>query len=438
MPRKSNRLTAASRLAARQAIVQDEERRDAVAALLSTPLITAEGERAAHFRLVRLHADWLKEWFLRWPGWTLIVGPDIARLRKHVFPRRDITRALIDRGSGSERTRFTRRRYALLCLTLATLETEQRQTTIQQVASKTEVIARTNPDLQGAGFEFDTKQIAHRRELVAVMRFLQRQHVLLRTDGDDNGFIKGGDCLYRIQRSALTTVLCSVRGASTIDSKTMAHEELDAWINGLNETETPESPQAQNRELQHRLVRRLLDDPVMYLDELTPREYEYFNSQGERLTRELAKTTGMFVERRAEGVALLDSTGDWTDLGLPETGTRGHATLLLAEWFGAQLRNNSEVECRVTREATREVVGTLASKHKSRWRKHADTPEGIRQILSDALDMLQSLSLIEVRGNDIIPRPAVARYRLGEVRVATAKETSGLLWSEDGEAETTA
>jgi len=407
---QKNRLTAASRLAAGHAESEREERRDAIAALLATPLLTTEGSSANSFRLVRIHASWLKDWFLRWPGWSLIVAADVARLRKHSSAPRDASRGLIDKSTSTERNHFTRRKYAMLCLVLATLENEQRQTTIQQVAGKTTVSVRINPLLQDAGFEFDAKVLVHRRELVAVMRFLQQQNVLIRADGDDSGYVKGsGDCLYRIDRAALSTILCSVRAASTISG--CSHDE---FVTQLNEQETPESTEAQNRQLQHVLVRRLLDDPVLYYDELTTREYEYFNSQGERLIRELVKTTGMIVERRAEGVALLDPNGDWTDLGLPETGTRGHATLLLAEWFGDRLRENREIECRVPLESVHAYVNELSTANKNRWRKNADTPDGVRQILKDSLNILTSLSLIEVEGDQVIPRPAVARYRLDE------------------------
>lgn len=409
----NSRLTAANRLAARHEEVQREERREAIAALLANPLLAADSNYDAQFRLVRFHADWLKEWFLRWPGWNLIVTADIARLRKVTSSSSGSMRGLVDAGS-STRNYFTRRRYALLCLVLATLESEQRQTTLQQVARKTELAVRIDPALQEFEFDFDPKTLAHRRELVAVMRMLQRQNVLTRADGDDAGYVSGeGDCLYRMQRSALSTILCSERGASTIPLDSAAATE--DFIGQLNEVEIPESPDAQNRQLQHRIVRRLLDDPVMYYDELTTPEYEYFNSQAERLARELARTTGMIVERRADGVALLDPTGDWTDIGLPETGTRGHATLLLAEWLGDQLRNCDQVECRILRIAAHQFIGELAVEHKSRWRKNADSPEGIQQILRDSLEILASLSLIEISGTHIVPRPAIARYRLGEL-----------------------
>ncbi len=402
-----SRLTAASRLAARQREVELEERREALRLLITCPLIPAEGETSTDFRLVRRNAEWLKRWLTRWPGWTLVVASDVARLRKHPSPRSDATRGLEEK-SGADRTLITRRGYALLCLVLATLENEHRQTTIQQVARKTELAVRVDQDLADVGFQYDTKSLSHRRELVSVMRRLERWHVLVRIDRDDADFVQSdGDCLYRIDRAALSTVLCSVRGASTVEAA-----DVPSLIQQLNEVETPESPDAQNRELQHWLVRRLLDDPVMYFDELTARERDYFQSQGERLLRELTHATGMVAERRAEGVALLDPAGGWTDVGLPELGTRGHATLLLAEWLANELRDSEQSDCHISIDRVESRLSELASRHKKHWRKGADTEEGVRRLTRDSLEILRSLGLIDLQAGQVIPRPAIGRYRV--------------------------
>lgn len=133
--------------------------------------------------------------------------------------------------------------------------------------------------------------------------------------------------------------------------------------------------------------------------------------------------TGMEVERRAEGIALLTPVAAWTDLGLPESGTRGHATLLLAEWFGSRLRDCTEIECRIHHDEVFRYVQELAGELQSRWRKNAGTKEGIRQIYREAVDILQSLSLIDVRSDCVIPRPAVARYRLVELERTTGHDS---------------
>ncbi|MCB9920925.1 MAG: TIGR02678 family protein [Planctomycetaceae bacterium] len=408
--RAERRRTAASRLAASHSAADLAERREALRALLMCPVLPSSGPTAESFRLVRRHALWLSEWLQRWPGWTLVMQSDLARLRKTPSLRPDTTRGVIDKGKGNERTQFSRRRYVVLCLALATLETEQRQTTLRQVAERTELFVRSDAEFQSLDFGFDLKLLEHRRDLVAVMRLLQRWNVLVRADGDDTQFVHGGgDCLYRIDRPTLAGILGSVRGASTIDLFS-----LQDRITALNETELPESSDAQNRALQHSLVRRLLDDPVMYFDELTPREYEYWNGQAERLLNELHKITGLEIERRAEGVALLDLDGRWSDVGLPEAGTRGHATLLLAEWLANQLRDSTVVELVVPYEAVIDQFRELAQYHAQHWRKDADTAEGIRQIADEAIDVLHSLGLLDVTRTGVKPRPAVARFRLEE------------------------
>jgi uncharacterized protein (TIGR02678 family) len=388
--------------------VDESEQREALRSLLMRPLLPASGPTAESFRLVRRHASWLSAWLQRWPGWTLVLQSDLARLRKTPSPRSDATRGVIDKDVSNERAQFSRRRYVVLCLVLATLETEQRQTTLQQVAQKTELAVRAESDLQALDFAFDLKVLSHRRDLVAVMRLLQHWNVLVRADGDDIQFLHAhGDCLYRIDRPALAGVLGSIRGASTID--------LPSWndrVTSLNEIEVPESLDAQNRALQHSIVRRLLDDPVMYFDELTPREYEYWLGQSERLLQELQRATGLHVERRAEGVALLDLHGGWSDVGLPEAGTRGHVTLLVAEWLAGQLRERTTPDPVIPREVVVQHLTGLARDYGQHWRKNADTPEGIQQIAAEALDVLESLGLLDSVRGGVRPRPAIGRYRL--------------------------
>lgn len=408
---------------------EHEERSDAIRILLMNPLLPAEGERCEDFRLVLRHSEWLRQWFLRWAGWSLHSTADVVRLRKTPSLKLDSSRGLLDKTSSSDRAYFTRRRYALLCLVLATLENEQRQTTIQRVAQKTVDSIRVNPELQAFGF--DPKQLAHRYELIAVMRFLQRSGVLSRADGDDSDYVSGsGDCLYRIDRSALANVPGSIRSASTISisartKNSSSQIDVADFIERLNEVELPNSTDSQNRNLQHMLVRRLLDDPIMYFDELTANEYDYFNKQGERLLNELERATGLFVERRAEGVALLDPAGDWTDLGLPEVGTRGHATLLLAEWLADGLRESIDGAHCVSLDVVRQRVQQLANEHESRWRKNASTPEGVNQIMDEAIDVLHSLGLVRLLHDAVQVRPAIARYRVAGVGLDDADADEG-------------
>jgi hypothetical protein len=94
------------------------ERRQAMRALLARPLLTASGWGEA-LVLVRVHAEWLREWLGRNCGWTLQVEGELARLRKTPGDLLDSTRGARDHTSDLP---FSRRRYSLFCLALASLE----------------------------------------------------------------------------------------------------------------------------------------------------------------------------------------------------------------------------------------------------------------------------------------------------------------------------
>jgi len=91
-----------------------------------------------------------------------------------------------------------------------------------------------------------------------------------------------------------------------------------------------------NQHLRQRLTRRLLDEPVLYYDELTEAELAYLTGQRGAITARITELTGLIAEVRAEGIAMVDPHDDLTDVRMPDTGTDGHVTLLLAEFLAAR------------------------------------------------------------------------------------------------------
>ena len=81
------------------------------------------------------------------------------------------------------------------------------------------------------------------------------------------------------------------------------------------------------------VFRRLVDDPVLYLDELTAEERAYLASPtGRQLLRRAAEQAGFVLEERAEGVLLVDPDGIATDGRFPDdAGTAKVAALLLLD-----------------------------------------------------------------------------------------------------------
>ena len=62
--------------------------------------------------------------------------------------------------------------------------------------------------------------------------------------------------------------------------------------------------EARNRRLRSRLTRRLLDDPIVYNDELSEAERAYLTSQRAFLLAQIEEATGLVPEVRREGIAL--------------------------------------------------------------------------------------------------------------------------------------
>jgi uncharacterized protein (TIGR02678 family) len=128
----------------------------------------------------------------------------------------------------------------------------------------------------------------------------------------------------------------------------------------------------------------------------------------------------MVAELRAEGIALVDPTGEATDLGMPEEGTDGHVTLLLAEHLATALRHRPGVP--VQAGELYQHVASLARQHKPHWRKGAADPGAERELTEVALRRLLALGLIRRCGDHVVPLPALARYGYADPTITGSRE----------------
>ena len=306
------------------------DRQAAMRALLGHPLLTAARHREA-LALVRVHTEWLREWFGRNCGWTLQVDAEQARLRKTPADHRDGSRGARDSASGLP---FSRRRYALFCLALAALERGDRQTTLGNIADEVSAAVAGQPGFAAVGLGFDLAERESRRDLVHVVRLLLELRVLVRLHGQEEHFVeRRGDVLYNLARPAMSALLAVRRAPSSIPAPGF-EERLAALL----DEPAGQGEEARNRHLRHRLMRRLLDDPVVYYDGLDRDERAYLVSQRPHLLRLIEEATGLVGEVRREGIALVDPEGSLTDLGMPEQGTEGHVALLVAEFLAQRSR----------------------------------------------------------------------------------------------------
>jgi uncharacterized protein (TIGR02678 family) len=376
----------------------------AVRTLLMTPLMSPSHE---DFATVRRHADALRDWFTRETGWPLHIEREGARLYKRPADLTDSTRGLPG---------YDRRRYVLLCLACAVLERAEPQITLHVLGERLLELA-AEPVLAAGGFTFTLSAQHERRELVAVCRTLLELGVLLRVAGDEEGFVRTGgesaDALYDVHRRTLAGMLAAARGPSTWPSGEVP-VTLDDRLHSLVDEHRIDSDEGRRTGLRHGLSRRLLDDPVIYTDGLDPDTRGYFVNQRGPMGARLSEAAGLTAEQRAEGLALVDESGDLTDVAMPAEGTDAHATLLVADFLAARsalLVREDEVIA---------FLGEAKGTYGHYWRKSAREPGSERELAAVALDRLDKLRLIARDDGGVRPLPALVRFALGQPATRTA------------------
>ena len=424
------------RIAQQQRRQQHDETRTALRALLMQPLMGAQHEALP---LVRRHAQALRDWFWAQAGWPLVVERDGARLYKRPADLADATRGL---------PRYDRQRYVLLALACAVLERAEAQISLRALGERLLALA-AEPALAAHGVSFSLQSQGERRALVTVCQTLLSLGVLQRVAGDEDGYVQSlghtqaqqaqqGDALYDVQRRALAGVLAAARGPSTWPADT-APVSLQQRLQSLVQELVPDSDEGRRTALRQRLARALLDDPVVYLADLCDEDRAYFINQRGALAARLADATGLVAEQRAEGTALVDEGAELSDIALPAEGTESHATLLVAEYLAGRLRGGDAPQPAVTSTPTStpttgspaspasprsavpvsDVAAFLArarDTHGRFWRKQAREPGGEHELAAAALQRLHALRLLCMQGDQVTPKPALARYTLGAVQ----------------------
>lgn len=380
------------------------ERQRAVRALLMNPMLRAGGGNQEEFGWIRIHAEWLREWFGKHLAWPLHVDSQIARLGKTPAEPVDHTRPARDPEQGNA---FTRSRYVFFCLALACLERSERQTTLGKLADDIRALIAEDPVLESRGIALDLSLRECRKNLVDVIRLLIDLGVIARVQGDESQYLaEKGDVLYAVHRPAISWMLNIRRGPSSIDA-----DSLDERISLLLEEPMPHTEEGWNRYLRVRLLRKLTDDPVLYYRELESDEKAYLDSQRHSLLKSLEEGTGLVGEIRAEGIAMVDEQGTLTDIGMPCEGTEGHFTLLMAERLAQRLRGQPAGEVSIGTAELEAHARELIARFGRYWRGSARDPGAEKTLLPEALSRLEALRLIQImEPGTVLPLPALARY----------------------------
>jgi uncharacterized protein (TIGR02678 family) len=383
------------------------ERRRALRALLSSPLLVAERADPEDFNAVRRHLPWLREWFLEKTGWQLQFDgrAGVARLRKQVgWANADPSRGAVV--PGAAKRPFGRRTYVLFCLACAELD----RTSVPQVlisALADGVALRASAE----GFTpFQATNYGERLDLIDALRLLEALGVLGLVDGDSTRYVEAAvDILYTIDRDRLGRLVATPSVPSIApDVATLLQERYF------------DSRDGKARSARHRVMRRLLDDPVVYDAELDAEELGYLRGQRPAIAAWL-REAGLGLERRVEGAAAIDPPGDLSDETFPSGGTLGHAALLVAEFLALRGREASPAETVIGWDELRRFVSVLIAQHRDHWAKtYTDAPDGVGQILDGVAERLTAFRLARSTPHGVVPRPAIARFISTELNALAA------------------
>lgn len=291
----------------------------AVRLVLRHPLVTPGYPDKAALATVRRWAEELRTDLMEVLGYRLVTTADTARLQR-AQDGLDATRPALTRAGRP----FDRRRYAYLVLALAALGRHGAQVALGELA---DAVAADAVRIDGLGL--DTARKPDRDAFVDAVTWLTERGALTLADGSAAAWAgdpERAEALYDIDREILLAVHRPTRVLQHLTSVTALLDSGSAL--GMS------AGRAGRRRDQARRARRLvLENPVAYYADADTELLGQLRSPV--LAEDLERLTGLGVERRAEGVALIDTSGRLSDIRFPGGGTVAQAALLLAARISA-------------------------------------------------------------------------------------------------------
>ncbi|WP_305095057.1 TIGR02678 family protein [Prescottella sp. R16] len=287
--------------------------------VLSNHLVTQSYPDRTALPLVRRWATELRDDLLELFGYRLEVTETTARL----FTVPDRIGPGTPARTTTDRT-FDRHRYAYLALALAALGRAGNQITLSELADHVAADATRIP-----GVELSTDRSTDRDAFVDAVGWLAARGAIVLADGDAGRWASNpdaGEALYDIDRSVVVALFRPPRALQHVTSVRSllagapAPDPDDPGASGYRTTDP--------RETARRMRRALVQRPVVYADDLTDDERLQLALPGTAAAVE--RLTGLAAERRAEGIAMIDTSGRLSDIRFPSTGTVSQVALLLA------------------------------------------------------------------------------------------------------------
>ncbi len=289
----------------------------AVRLVLTHDVITATRPRQGTHEQVLRWADQMTTDLRELLGYTLIATTRQVRLSRRLDALDPSQSAIFSSRYGKP---FDRRRLAYLCLVLASFQRSRVEISLADLVRAFTPAANA---IDGLGF--DPTVSAHKAAVVDVLDWLADRGALKLSDGSLESWTadaERGDALYDIDHDICAALF---RPARPVQHLTSAAGLLDS-------TFVSAKPSAQREAAAQRAARALLEYPVIYYAQVEPEIAEALRQPG--VAENLARLTGLAVERRAEGIMLADTGGRFTDRPFPGRGgaVNRAAGLLLAKF----------------------------------------------------------------------------------------------------------
>ena len=390
-----------------------DERTAAIRALLTHPFLDATKPAYA---LVRRHEREIARTLQATYGYQLEVGSTAARASGPPTERGLHRSIRVPPASVSGRRRppddwpvLSDRACLILLLTLVALERSGAQTAIAELARDTE----------RAGADVDppvTVDFKARHERVAFadgLDLLREWGILTHTSGSHDSYARRAqdddEALFTIDHRRLALLL---RDPAVALNATCLDDLADDANRYAPTTE------GENRARAESLARRLTEDPVLLLGDLTEEERTYFLGQRARIEDAVGVTTGYAIERRREGSALITDDRDFTDVPFPTNATIKQLALMLCDTL-----TQAGPDGLVTEEALRGQVRTLVTEHGRHWDRDPSDHAQITALTDAAIQILTATDLARATPSGAIqPTPLAARFRSPSLRTSSRWE----------------
>lgn len=363
-------------------------------ALLRQPVITLAANPHLYRDIAGRH-DQLARWFRERLGWPLVHDTTDGVIRLRITPAHTRHGRIVHaRPAHPTMTRLGWTTAMLVCAALAESDradvfaTDLRETVTGHAAGDDRL-----PDLN---FVDDH---THRLALAAALGWLERTGVLSFRAGSAEDVRDGQDAIITVRAAALRELLtCPTRPAVAVDADDLL---VDPTPRGADTG----------------VARRIVLDHAVYDADLPDDEAAWLRGNlaiSMPWLHRLAADLGCEVERRADGVALIDTdpADPLAPIAFPAAGsTDGHIALILAEHLADALRSPHHA---VPRDHLIAVVADHATAigAKARWRADARDPANAPATTTRALSVLADFDLITVDRDTgaVTGRPLIARF----------------------------